>query len=57
MADTLMTAGKLAKAWDVPQKKIKEAIEQAGIEADVVKGNCKYYSEETSKQIKAALQS
>ena len=57
MADNLMTAGKLAKAWDVPQKKIKEAIEQAGIEADVVKGNCKYYSEETSKQIKAALQS
>jgi len=55
MADTLTTAGKLAKELNVPEKKIKEAIEKAGIEPDAVKGPCKYYGAATVEKIKAAL--
>lgn len=53
----LLSAGKLAKEWDVPAKKVKQAIEKAGVEPDVIKGSCKYYGQETAKTIKAALES
>ena len=55
MAEELLTAGKVAKALEVSPKKIKEAIEKAGLEPDVVKGACKYYKPETVEKIKAAL--
>ncbi len=57
MAEELLSAGKLAKALEVSPKKVKEAIEKAGIEPDVVKSGCKYYGAESAKKIKAALES
>lgn len=57
MADKdLLTAGKLAAEWGVPQKKVKDAIEKAGVDPDVVKGACKYYGGESANKIKAALE-
>ncbi len=56
MAEELLTAGKLAKVLNVPEKKIKEAIEKAGIQPDVVKGACKYYGPAAAEKIKAELQ-
>ncbi len=55
MAEELLTAGKVAAALNVPPKKVKAAIEKAGLEPDVVKGACKYYKPETVEKIKAAL--
>jgi hypothetical protein len=56
MADNeLLTAGKLATAWGVSPKLVKQAIEKAGVEADVVKGGCKYYGPETAEKIKKEL--
>ncbi len=55
MADELLTAGKIAKALEVTPKKIKDAIDKAGIEPDSVKGNCKYYAPKTVEKIKAAI--
>ena len=57
MADDLSSAGKLAKAWGVPPKKVKEAIEKTRVEPDVVKSGCNYYGPETAQKIKAALES
>ena len=56
MANELLTAGKIAQALEVSPKKIKEAIEKAGVEPDSVKGACKYYGPETVKKIKAAIE-
>ncbi len=56
MAEELMSAGKVAKALEVAPKKVKAAIEKAGVEPDVVKGSCKYYKPETVEKIKAALE-
>lgn len=56
MADELLTAGKIATALEVSPKKIKDAIEKAGIEPDSVKGACKYYGPETVEKIKAAIE-
>lgn len=56
MADELLSAGKIAQALDVTPKKIKEAIEKAGVEPDSVKGSCKYYGPKTVEKIKAALE-
>lgn len=39
---SLLTAGKLIAAWGDSPKVIKEAIEKAGVDADVVKDGCKY---------------
>ncbi len=55
MADDLLTAGKIAQALDVAPKKIKQAIDKAGVEPDSVKGNCKYYGPATVEKIKAAI--
>ena len=56
MADKdLLTAGKLAEAWGVPAKAVKEAIAKAGVKPDAVKGPCAYFGTETAKKIKAAL--
>jgi len=54
-AEELLTAGKVAAALNVPPKKVKAAIEKAGLEPDVVNGACKYYKPETVEKIKAAL--
>lgn len=51
----LLTAGKLAKEFDVPQKIIKNIIQEMNIEADVIKGNCKYYTRETANKIKSKI--
>lgn len=55
MAEELLSAGKVAQALDVTPKKVKEAIEKAGLEPDVVKGSCKYYNPQSVEKIKAAL--
>ena len=55
MAEELLSAGKVAKALEATPKQVKDAIEKAGVEPDVVKGGCKYYGQVTVKKIKAAL--
>ncbi len=56
MADKdLLTAGKLAAAFGVSPKVLKEAIIKAGVEPDVTKGACKYYGPESAKKIKKEL--
>jgi hypothetical protein len=56
MAEELLTAGKLAKEWGVSPKSVKQAIEKAGVEPDVKKGGCNYFTLETAEKIKAALE-
>ena len=56
MAEELLTAGKIAIALEASPKKIKEAIEKVGLEADVIKAGCKYYNSESVEKIKAALE-
>ncbi len=51
----LLTAGKMAKEFGVPQKKIKEAIQKLNLQPDVKKGNCSYYYRQTAEKIKEAL--
>ncbi len=54
MADKeLLTAGKIAKEFGIPQKKIKEVIQKLNLSPDVKKGNCNYYYRETAEKIKA----
>jgi len=55
MADDLFTAGKLAKEWGVSPKEVKAAIEKAGVDEDVKKGACRYYTAETAKKIRKHL--
>ncbi len=52
----LLTAGKMAKEFGVPPKKVKLAIQELNIEPDVKKGNCNYFYRETAEKIKAALE-
>ena len=56
MTQELLTAGKIATALQVSPKKIKDAIDKAGIEPDSVKGACKYYAPASVEKIKAALE-
>lgn len=57
MADKeLLTAGKIAKEFNLPQKKIKEAIKKLNLQPDVKKGNCSYYYRETAEKIKAEVE-
>lgn len=56
MPEELLTAGKIAQVLHVSQKKIKDAIEKAGIKPDSVKGACKYYGPASVDKIKAALE-
>ena len=51
----LLSAGKVAKALDVPPKAVKAAIEALKLEPDVVKGNCKYYTKESMEKIKNSV--
>jgi hypothetical protein len=56
MADkNLLTAGKLAEAWGVSAKAVKDAIAKAGVKPDAQKGPCAYFGPETAKKIQAAL--
>ncbi len=55
MTQELFSAGKAAKELDVAAKAVKEAIDKLKIEADVIKGNCKYYTRETLEKIKKGL--
>jgi hypothetical protein len=55
MADKLYTAGKLAREWGVSPKDVKAAIDEAGVDEDVKKGACRYYTAETAAKIKKAL--
>jgi len=52
----LLSAGKLAKALGVSAKVVKQAIEKAGVEPDVIKGSCKYYGPETAEKIRTAIE-
>ena len=54
--EELLTAGKIAKELDVPQKLVKVAIEELSLKPDVVKGNCKYYTRPTVDKIKDKIQ-
>ena len=56
MAEELFSAGKAAKELNVAAKAVKEAIAKLKLEADVVKGNCKYYTKETLEKIKQAIE-
>lgn len=56
MAEELLTAAKVAKALNVSEKKVKEAIEKANIQPDSVKGACKYYGPATVAKIKTELE-
>jgi len=41
----LVTAGAMAKSFNVPPAKIKEAIAEAALEPANVRCGCKYYSQ------------
>lgn len=49
----LLTAGKIAKEFNLPQKKVKEVIKKLNLQPDVKKGNCNYYYRQTAEKIKA----
>jgi len=55
MAQDLLIAGKIAKEWGVAQKDVKKTIEKLGLQPDVKKGACIYYTRETAEKIKKAL--
>lgn len=50
-----LTAGKVAKALEVRPAEVKKAIAELGLEPDVVKGGCSYYSSDSVKKIKKKL--
>ncbi len=52
----LLTAGKMAKEFGVPAKKVKLVIEKLNLSPDVKKGNCNYFYRETAEKIKSALE-
>ncbi len=53
--EELFTTGKLAEQWGVSAKKIKDAIEKAGVTPDAKKGACSYFSKATSEKIRKFL--
>jgi hypothetical protein len=55
MADEMLSAGKLAKEWAVPETAVKKAIKELGIEPDAKKGPCCLYGPKTAQKIKKAL--
>ena len=48
----LLTAGKISKEFEIPQKAVKQVIADLKIEPDLVKSGCKYYSRETAEKIR-----
>ena len=50
----LYTAGKIAKEFGITPKDVKSTITELKLEADLVKGGCKYYTKETAEKIKKA---
>ncbi len=55
MADEMMSAGKWAKEWGIPETTVKKAIKELGIEADAKKGACSVYGAATAAKIKKAI--
>jgi hypothetical protein len=55
MAGEMMTAANWAKELGVPEKKLKDAIKAAGIQADSKKGVCSYYSRASAEKAKKAM--
>ena len=54
-AKEMLTAAKIAEQLGVPPTKVKKVITDLGIEPDMKKGACNYYSTETIKKIKTSL--
>jgi hypothetical protein len=54
--EELYTAGKLAKEWGVQPKAVKAAIEKTGLQPDVKKGACSYFTQNTAEKIKKNLE-
>jgi hypothetical protein len=52
--EEMLTAGKIAEKFDLKPAQIKKAIEKLGIEPDMKKGPCAYYSMDTAQKIKKA---
>ncbi len=51
----MLSAGKIAKELDVSPKEVKRIIKEAGLEPDLVKRGCSYYSEAKIEMIKQKL--
>ncbi|MFQ5891441.1 MAG: hypothetical protein ACE5HW_01440 [Candidatus Methanofastidiosia archaeon] len=57
MADTkMLSSGKLAKELGISGPKLKKALEAAGIEPDMRKGVCSYYSIDRLDEIKKKIE-
>ncbi len=53
--DGMFSAGKIGKQIGVSAPKVKKAIEQLGVEPDLVYCGCNYYTEETMKKIEKTV--
>lgn len=51
MAEDMQSAAKWAKELDVPAASFKKVIKEDGIEPDMKKGACAYYSKKTAEKI------
>ena len=51
MGNDFLTANKVAAKLGLPQKTVKQYIETNEVHPDKVKGNCKYYGQETVEKI------
>ncbi len=51
----MLTIAKLAQAWKVSEKLVKDAVEKTGIEPDATKGKCRFYGPAAAEKIKKAI--
>jgi len=55
MAEDLKTVANWAKDLALPEKKLKDALKAAGLEPDVKKGTCGYYSKPSIEKARKAI--
>ena len=51
----MLTITKLAQAWNVSEKAVKEALEKAGVEPDATRGKCRLYGPDSAEKIRKSL--
>lgn len=51
----LLTAGAIAKALNIPDAKVKKAIQDLGIQPAAKRGVCNLYGPDALKKVKAAV--
>ena len=51
----MLTIAKLAQAWNVSEKLVKEAVEKSGIEPDATRGKCRFYGPAAAEKIRKAI--